>query len=113
MILIANYMKKPTLLIRGFLHALAVVAYVCLLATFFSRANSWFGQADREIFSPVAAMLMFIFSALVTGGLVLGKPIMLYVDGQKKEGVKLLFFTGLCLLFFTVLAFLILALLNK
>ena len=36
---------------------------------------------------------IFILSALITGSLVLGKPILLYLDGQKKEGITLLFYT--------------------
>lgn len=106
-------MKKTTLFFRGMIHAFAVAAYVFLLAAFFSQANQWFGQEDKEIFSPAAAMLMFVFSALVTGGLVLGKPLMMYIDGQKKEGIRLLFFTGIWLLFFTISTFLILALANR
>lgn len=102
-------MKKTILFLRGLVHAFLVAAYVFLLSTFFSQANQWFGKEDKEIFSPAAAMLMFVFSALVTGGLVLGKPLMMYIDGQKKEGLRLLFFTGLWLLFFTISTFSILA----
>ena len=43
-------------------------------------------------------LMLFVFSALLTGYLVLGKPIMMYVDGQKKEAVRLLFYTGAVLL---------------
>lgn len=106
-------MKNSSLFIRGMLQAGGVLVYVLLLTTFFSQANRWFGETDRDIFSPAAAMMMFVFSALVTGGLVLAKPLMMYIDGQKKEGLKLLFFTGLGLFIFTLLTFLILALLNR
>ncbi|HNX11279.1 MAG TPA: hypothetical protein PKI61_04010 [bacterium] len=101
-------MKNSTLIRWGAIHALGVLVYILLLATFFSQANSWFGQADQKIVTPVAALMLFIFSALVTGGLVLGKPLMLYLDGHKKEGVKLLFFTGIGLFVFMILAFAIL-----
>jgi hypothetical protein len=105
-------MTNSTLIKWGAVHAFGVLAYVSLLATFFNQANSWFGQADQKIVTPVAALMLFVFSALVTGGLVLGKPIMLYLDGHKKEGVKLLFFTGLGLFVFMVLAFGILLLMK-
>jgi hypothetical protein len=49
---------------------------------------------------------------LVTGGLILGRPIMLYLDGQKKEGVKLLFYTGASLFILLILAFLGLAMMK-
>lgn len=101
-------MKNSNLIKRGLADALGVVVYVSLLATFMSQASNWFGEADKKIITPVAALMLFIFSALVTGWLVLGKPLMLYIDGQKKESVKLLFFTGIGLFVFTSLAFAIL-----
>ena len=64
--------------------------------------------ADQKIITPVAALMLFVFSALVTGGLILGKPLMLYFDGHKKEGVKLLFFTGTGLFVFMALVFAVL-----
>jgi len=105
-------MEKSTLVKRGVTNAFGVFVYVFLLATFFSRASSWFGEADKNIVTPVAALMLFIFSALVTGGLVLGKPIMLYLDGQKKEAIKLLFFTGLGLFIFMLLTFITLLILK-
>lgn len=35
-------------------------------------------------------LLLLIISATVTGFLVIGKPLQLYVSGQKSEGLKLL-----------------------
>lgn len=101
-------MKNSTLVKWGIAHAFGVLVYAFLLATFFSRANDWFGRADQKIITPVAALMLFVFSALVTGGLVLGKPLMLYLDGHKKEGVKLLFFTGVGLFAFMALVFMVL-----
>jgi hypothetical protein len=101
-------MKNSTLIKWGVAHAFGVLVYVFLLAVFFDQANSWFGQADKKIITPVAGIMLFLFSALVTGGLVLGKPVMLYLDGHKKEGVKLLFFTGIGLFVFMALAFTVL-----
>jgi len=101
-------MKNSTLVKWGATHAFGVLVYIFLLATFFSQASDWLGKADQEIISPVAALMLFVFSALVTGGLVLGKPVMLYFDGHKKEGVKLLFFTGIGLFVFMALVFVVL-----
>ena len=101
-------MKNLSLFWRGMLHSLGVFIYVLLFATFIDKANAWFGTVDKSIITPAAALMMFVFSALVTGGLVLGGPIMLYLDGKKKEGVGLLIFTGLGLFIFTVLVFSIL-----
>lgn len=101
-------MKNTALAKWGATHALGVLIYVFLLAIFFDQASDWFGQADQKIITPVAALMLFIFSALITGGLVLGKPLMLYFDGHKKEGIKLLFFTGIGLFIFMALIFAVL-----
>jgi len=101
-------MKNSTLIKWGSVHAFGVFVYIFLLATFFSQASNWFGKADQKIITPVAALMLFVFSALVVGGLVLGKPVMLYLDGYKKEGVKLLFFTGIGLFVLMTLAFTVL-----
>lgn len=100
-------MKNQTLAKWGITHAFGVLVYTSLVAFFMSNASKWFGEADQEIATPVAALMLFVFSALVTSGLVLGKPIMLYLDGHKKEAVKLLFFTGLGLFIFMFLAFIV------
>lgn len=105
-------MKNSTLIKWGATHAFGVLFYIFLLATFFSQASNWFGQADQKIVTPMAALMLFVFSALVVGGLVLGKPLTLYIDGYKKEGVKLLFFTGACLFIFIILVFTVLFLMK-
>ena len=105
-------MKNLTLIKRGAIHAFGVLFYAFLLAIFFNYANDWFGKADQKIITPVAALMLFVFSALLTGGLVLGKPITLYIDGYKKEGVKLLFFTGVSLFIFTIIVFALLFIRN-
>lgn len=101
-------MKNSKLIKWGGVHAFGVLIYVFLLSTFMNQANSWFGAEDQDVVTPVAVLMLFIFSALITGGLVLGKPVMLYLDGKKKEGIKLLFFTGVSLFIFMVLTFLLL-----
>lgn len=101
-------MKNSNLIKWGAINSFGVLVYVFLLANFFSRANDLFGKEDHSIVSPMAALMLFIFSALVTGGLVLGKPIMFYLDGHKKEGVKLLFFTGASIFVFMSLIFIVL-----
>lgn len=105
-------MKNSVILKRAAVHALGVLAYILLLAAFMNRANSWFGEKDQEIIAPVGALMLLVFSALLTGGLVLGKPLMLYLDGQKKEAVKMLVFTGLSLFVLLLLVFATLAIMK-
>lgn len=101
-------MKNLQLFKRGIIHSFGVFVYIFLVVSFMNQASTWFGEDDREIITPIAIMLLFVFSALVTSGLVLAKPIMLYLDGLKKEALKLLLFTGLGLFVFMIIVFLIL-----
>lgn len=101
-------MKNSTLVRWAATHALGVLVYIFLVATFMSKANDLFGTADQDIVTPIAFLMLFLFSALVTSGLVLGKPIMLYLDGQKKDGVKLFLFTGASLFILMLLVFVVL-----
>src|SRR5574344_750383 len=98
-------MKNFKLIKWGITHALGVLAYIVLLALFMNNANNWFGEDDRGILAPIAMLLLFILSALVTSSLVLAKPIMLYIDGKKKEAIKLLFFTGLSIFVLVLIVF--------
>ncbi|MFA5644556.1 MAG: hypothetical protein WC928_03465 [Patescibacteria group bacterium] len=98
-------MTNQKLIKRGLLNALGVLAYIFLLSIFMNQANTWFGKQDHDIITPVAVLLLFLFSALVTGGLVLGQPIILYLDGQKKESLKLLWYTGISIFVFMLLTF--------
>ena len=58
----------------------------------------------------MAVLLLFAMSALIVGGLLVGKPIFLYIDGKKKEAVQMLISAGGWLLMFFLVAILILAL---
>lgn len=39
---------------------------------------------------PISFLLLFVFSAALTGFLIFGKPTLMYIDGKKKEAVSLL-----------------------
>jgi len=43
--------------------------------------------------APVTLLLLFVFSAALTGSLIFGKPILLYLEGKKKEAFTLLIST--------------------
>lgn len=93
------------------LNSFGTLIYIFLVSLIMSNGEKIFGAADNRVLSPIIFLLLFILSALVTGFLILGKPLMLYLDNQKKEGVRLLFYTGACLfvllVFFAVVLFLI------
>ncbi len=48
-------------------------------------------------------LVIFVVSACITGGLVLGLPVMMYVDGQRRQAVTLLVYTVLSLAIIAVI----------
>lgn len=72
--------------------ALAVL-YVAIVATFMQNASKIFGPDEpKDIFAPVAFLLLLVVSAATMGMLVFGKPVMLYMDGNKREAVTMVIY---------------------
>lgn len=101
-------MKLSKNLHSAFLQALGVFVYVTLVALIMYHAEQVFGQA-RGFIAPVAFLMLFVFSAAVVGTLVLGKPVVMYLDGHKREALQLFGYTLLWLFVFTVLSLLFLS----
>lgn len=75
---------------QSFLLALGEVAYIFLVALIMFTVGKLFGdKPDPEIIAPIAFLLLFVISASVSGALIVGKPVMLYLDGQKKDALRL------------------------
>jgi len=74
------------------LNALGTAIYVSLIALFMQNAERIFGQMNN-LFGPVVFLLLFVLSAAITGSLVLGRPILMYLDNRKAEAVKLFIYT--------------------
>lgn len=89
---------------RAFLNALGTAGYVVLVVLFVFSLQA-FQQEPDTIFIPMAMLMLFICSAAITGFLVFGKPIMLYVDGKKREAVSLLAHTLGILFIITIIFF--------
>jgi hypothetical protein len=97
------YMNK--LVQRSFLNALSTTAYVTVIATFLFNANKIFAPKDTA-FAPMAALMLLVLSAAVTGSLVVGKPLLMFLNGQKSEAVKLFIYTVCWLALATIIFFL-------
>lgn len=87
----------------SFLNALGTVAYISLVGTFMQNASKFLGEKDNFV-TPIIVLLLFTLSAITVGGLVLGKPLMLYFDNKKKEAVTMFLQTAGWLAGFTVIA---------
>jgi len=89
-------MENSKLITRAILNSLGVFIYILVVASILNNANRFAGPMNKVI-GPVVFLMLFVFSALLTGGLILGKPLLLYFEGLKKEGIKLLVYTGVSL----------------
>ena len=97
---------------RSFLNVLGVVAYVCVVALVMANGNRIFGVKDTAV-TPIAALMLFVLSAAVTGSLVVGKPLLMYLNNQKNEAVKLFIYTLCWLALATITVFVIMAVMHK
>ena len=63
-----------------------------------------------EFFAPIIMLSLLVLSAAIMAILVFGRPVMLYLDNQKKDALTMLFYTVgwlAAILFFTIIAVLI------
>ena len=102
-------MTQQPLVLRALWSALGVTAYVAVVALLISYADRNFSPVHQGIAAQMAFLLLFVFSALLTGALVLLPPTRMYLDGHKEEGMQLLFYTGGWLAVITVGLLVILA----
>lgn len=85
-------MKKSDYFMKSLVNAGGVFVYVFLVAWLGFNSQRIFGMPNNFL-TPLFVLLLFVISASVTGLLVLGKPIHLYLNGLKKEAFMLLFAT--------------------
>jgi len=97
-------MKNIKLLKISFLCSSGVFYYVILVSWIIQNGNKLFGKADT-FWGPVMFLMLFVFSALVTSLLVLGYPIWLYLEKEKIDAVKLLFYNVGWLFIFLIAVF--------
>jgi hypothetical protein len=94
----------------GFLSAACVCLYVWLVAFFMNHASNWFGTQDKGVLTPMLALMLLVLSAAIVGTLVFGLPVYVFLSGDKKGGIKQLFFNLLWLFVFVMIFVVILAL---
>lgn len=85
-------MKKSKIITRALLSSLAVLIYTSAVSYIMSYGNELFGKMET-IFASIAFLMLFVLSATIVGLLLFLKPVLLYLDGKKKEAVSLLVYT--------------------
>lgn len=87
------------LFVWGLLDALGVFLYTLLVGYLMINGNQIFGKfPEPSLVGPAVFLCIFVLSALVTGGLMVGGPVYLYFEKKKKAAIKLLAFNGVGLL---------------
>jgi len=94
---------------QSLLLALGEIIYVFLVALLMQNASQIFGDAS-QIFAGATFLLLFVVSTAISGILIFGKPILLYLDGEKKDALKMLSYILSWLLLFLLVFLLILML---
>ena len=102
-------MKKSDYFLKSLVSAAGVLLYSSAVAWLMFNAHKIFGKPTNFLM-PLFILLLFVISASITGLLVLGRPIHLYMNDLKKEAFTLLFSTLAWLIFFAFLVVLILLL---
>ena len=99
-------MKKQ--IVHSLGHAILVGVYVSLVSLVMSHGSTWFGNEDTA-WTPVAVLMLFVLSAAITASLVLGRPLLMFLDGKKKEALQFFGYTVGWLFIVTIIVFVVLA----
>ena len=76
-------------------YAAGAVLYVAAVATIMQNVQRILGPGpdDKNVFAPMLFLLLLVVSAATMGMLIFGKPVMLYLDGKKREAVTMVTYT--------------------
>ena len=101
-------MKDKKMWLFAGLDSLGTFVYVFVVAWFMANAENIFGKKIGQMYSGAMILLLLVISVLVTGFLVFGRPIILFINNKRRESIYLLIATNICLfviLLLTVLIF--------
>ena len=88
----------------GFLQAAGVALYIVAFAFLAQHAGEWFRTVTVPPMLGIAMFLLaFVVSALITGSLTISYPIMLFIDGKKREAFSILIWDAAWLIAFLFL----------
>jgi hypothetical protein len=73
------------------INALATSTYIVIVSSFmYIIQNSSLRNRPDTLLAPIFMLLLFVFSAALTGILVFGRPIIWYLDGKRRESLLLI-----------------------
>ena len=72
------------------LNALAALAYIAVLVSIIFYGGDFIEHSvEDSIFTPIAFLSLFVFSAATMGYIFLGTPLQMFLEGEKKQAVDL------------------------
>ncbi len=86
--------KTKEVVAYAFLNALGTATYVAAVASFLFYTSQNLRVVEPSVLIPISMLLLFVVSATITASLVLGRPILWYLDGAKRDAVSLLVATS-------------------
>jgi hypothetical protein len=104
---LSNDMSMIQIMRRGFVFASLTAVYILGVALFMGNAERLVGGGNGLV-GGAAFLTLFVVSAAVTGSLIIGKPVLMYIDGAKKDAVRL-FIANIAWLFAMLVLFFSLA----
>lgn len=105
---------KSGVLKYAFLNALGTAVYVALVGIFMYIMNHSDFPDESSILIPIGMLMLLVFSVALVGSLIFGRPVFWYIDGKKKEALRLLAYTLIIFLAITVVVlFLLLVFLSR
>lgn len=74
-------------------NSVATALYVILVGSFMYYSGEHKLGQSQTVLIPIFILMLLVFSAALTGSLMVGKPVLWYLEGKKKEAIALLAYT--------------------
>jgi len=94
-----------TIVKTALFNSLSTAIYIALVGSFFYLAQQKKFGDGQTIFIPIFLLMLFVFSAALTGALIFGRPVLWYLEDKKKDALLLLGYTLGIFFIITLLAF--------
>jgi len=101
-------MNTTKIVKHSVINAVLASAYVAMISQVIRNGEALFGEM-KDAYGPMAFLLLFVVSAAVMAIVIFGQPIIWYLDGFKKEGVRLAICTVIALFIITLIILISLA----
>jgi len=98
--------NQTKLLLWSLINSLGTLVYVFAISKLLFFGENIFGKMKNS-WGPFAILLLFVLSAIIVGLFIFGKVVYIYLNNQKKEAIKLFFYTIVWLILATLIFLLI------